>query len=189
VTRWVLLDYGGVLCLPQPEADQRELERVAGMPPDELWAGYWRDRGPYDRGELEPAAYWAGVLGRELEPGLAAELDRLDRASWSHPQQESLDLVAGLEGVELALLSNAPASLADVLDETDWMQVVPRRFYSCRIGLTKPHPGAYTAVLDALGAEPGDVTFVDDRPDNVDGARAVGLRAVLFTEPADLGEL
>ncbi len=28
VTRWLLLDYGGVLCTPQPEEDRRALERA-----------------------------------------------------------------------------------------------------------------------------------------------------------------
>jgi putative hydrolase of the HAD superfamily len=71
------------------------------------------------------------------------------------------------------------------------MQVVPRRFYSCRLRATKPDPVAYTEVLAELGADPAEVTFVDDRPANVAGAAAVGLRAVLFTDPttlaADLG--
>lgn len=192
MTPWLLLDYGGVLCTPQPEADRQALVRAAGMDPQPFWAAYWRDRAPYDRAELDPATYWAGVLGRRPEPAQVAELDRLDVASWSHPQQASLDAVAAVPGVRLALLSNAPATLADAIETLDWMRAVPRRFYSCRLGVTKPDPAAYTGVLDALGAEPADVTFVDDRADNVAGARAVGLRALLFTDPtalaADLGD-
>jgi putative hydrolase of the HAD superfamily len=193
VTDWLLLDYGGVLCLPQPAEDRAALVRAAGMEPGAFWAAYWRNRGPYDRAELEPAAYWAGVLERRPAPEEVAELDRLDVASWSHPQQRSLDVVAALGGVELALLSNAPATLADAIDGLDWMRLVPRRFFSCRIGLTKPDAGAYGAVLETLGARPADVTFVDDKPGNVRGARDAGLRAVLFTDPAalaaDLGDL
>jgi putative hydrolase of the HAD superfamily len=197
VTDWLLLDYGGVLCTPQPEEDRAALVRAAGAEPAEFWAAYWRDRGPYDRAELDPAAYWAGVLERQLTPAEVAELDRLDVASWSHPQQASLDVVGALKGVELALLSNAPATLADAIEGLDWVRVVPRRFYSCRLGLTKPDPEAYAAVLDALGAKPADVTFVDDKPENVHGAQDAGLRAVLFSDPAalrtelaaDLGDL
>lgn len=189
---WLLLDYGGVLCTPQPEAEREALVRAAGVEPEHFWAAYWRDRGPYDRAELDPAAYWGGVLGRRPEPVHVAELDRLDVASWSHPQQATVDLV-GAAGTKLALLSNAPATLADAIERMDWMQVVPRRFYSCRLGLTKPDPRAYAAVLDALGARPGDVTFVDDKPENVEGARESGLHALLFTDAAalasDLGDL
>jgi FMN phosphatase YigB (HAD superfamily) len=36
------------------------------------------------------------------------------------------------------------------------------------------------------GARPEDVSFVDDRPPNVPGAAAVGMRALLCTDPATL---
>jgi putative hydrolase of the HAD superfamily len=194
VTRWLLLDYGGVLCTHQPEADRLALVSAAGAPPGPFWDAYWRDRGANDRGELDPAPYWAAVLGGPVEPALVAELERLDLVSWSHRRQESVDVVRSVAGArlaQLALLSNAPASLADAIDSWDWMSLVPRRFYSCRLGTTKPDPAAYRGVLDALGAEPADVTFVDDRAENIAGAAALGMRALLFTDPttlaADLG--
>jgi len=44
----------------------------------------------------------------------------------------------------------------------------------------------YGGVLAALGTDAGTVTFVDDRPENVTAAAAVGMRALLFTDPATL---
>lgn len=191
---WVLFDYGAVLCTTQPEADRRALLEAAGLDPDDgpavdrFWSGYWRDRPAYDRAELDPAAYWGRVLDRAPADGELAAIDAADVAGWVHPQAGSLAVAAALAdaGARLALLSNAPASLADAIDELPWMQVVPRRFYSCRLGVTKPDPAAYRGVLAELGAEPAEVTFVDDRPANVAGAAAVGLRALLFTDPTTL---
>jgi putative hydrolase of the HAD superfamily len=195
----VVFDYGAVLCTEQPEEDRRALVGAAGIDPedssavDRFWTGYWRDRPAYDRAELDLAAYWARVLDRTPT---AAELDAIDDAdvaSWCHPQPASLAVVDALaqDGVGLALLSNAPVSLADAVDDLPWMQSVPRRFYSCRLRATKPEPAAYGGVLAELGADAADVTFVDDRPANVAGAAAVGMRALLFTDPttlaADLG--
>ena len=196
---WVLFDYGAVLCTDQPAADRRALVEAAGLDPgdgpavDRFWAGYWRDRPAYDRAELDPEAYWARVLDRTPTPAELAALDAADVASWCHPQPACLAVAAAVaeDGVGLALLSNAPTSLADAVDELSWMQVVPRRFYSCRLRATKPEPAAYGGVLAELGAGPAEVTFVDDRPANVAGAAAVGMRALLFTDPttlaADLG--
>ena len=122
-----------------------------------------------------------------------AAIDAADVAGWCHPQPASLAVVDALakDGVDLALLSNAPASLADAVDELPWMQVVPRRFYSCRLRATKPDPAAYGGVLAELRADPRDVTFVDDRPANVAGAAAVGhARAAVHRSgqlAADLG--
>jgi putative hydrolase of the HAD superfamily len=191
---WVVFDYGGVLCTDQPEADRRALVAVAGLDPDSrgeaeaFWTAYWRDRPPYDRAELDPAAYWSGVLGRPVGHAEVAAIDAADVSSWSHPQPATLAVVDALarDGVGLALLSNAPVSLADEVDRLDWTRRIPHRFYSCRLRATKPDPAAYGQVLAALGADAGTVTFVDDRPDNVAAAAAVGIRALRFTDPAAL---
>ena len=191
---WLLFDYGAVLCRQQPDEDRRALVRAAGIDAADLpaverfWSGYWRDRGAYDRAELDPAAYWARVLDRTPTTAQVAAIDGADVAGWCHPQPATLAVVNALaaDGARLALLSNAPASLADAVDELPWMQVVPHRFYSSRLRATKPDPAAYGGVLAELGADPADVTFVDDRPGNVAGAAAVGMRALLFTDPARL---
>jgi putative hydrolase of the HAD superfamily len=52
--------------------------------------------------------------------------------------------------------------------------------------MAKPDAEIYTALLDTLGAEPADCLFVDDRQINVDGARAVGLAAHLWTSADEL---
>ncbi len=83
---------------------------------------------------------------------------------------------AGHRGLRLAILSNAPAEVADEIDEAPWLAAFSRRFFSCRLKAVKPEAAAYRAVLDALGAEPGEVVFFDDRPANVAGAAAARNR-------------
>jgi putative hydrolase of the HAD superfamily len=53
--------------------------------------------------------------------------------------------------------------------------------YTCEIPWTKPHPQAFRAALDAVQvADPAAAVFVGDRPfDDIHGAKAVGMRAVL----------
>ena len=186
---WVVFDYGGVLCRDQSEGDRRALVELAA-PADvtPFWGAYWELRPPYDQGTIAPGDYWARGVGRDLT---AAEVDAIevaDVAGWSHPYEETLEVAARLadRGTALALLSNCPEPMAAAIDTMSWTDLIPRRFYSCRLGTIKPDPAVYTAVLAALGADPADVTFVDDRPVNVAGAGAVGMRALLFTDPATL---
>ena len=48
--------------------------------------------------------------------------------------------------------------------------------------MTKPDPAIYRIVLDRAGVDASDAVFLDDSPTNVEGAIAVGMPAVLFTD-------
>jgi putative hydrolase of the HAD superfamily len=47
-------------------------------------------------------------------------------------------------------------------------------------GIRKPDPGIYNLLLSRLGRTAMDCTFVDDRVKNLDSAKALGFRTVLF---------
>lgn len=188
---WVVFDYGGVLCRDQSEADRQALVTAARVPDAErFWRVYWDLRRPYDQGSIDPLDYWRQVAGRELDPDEVAGIETVDVAGWSRPYGETLEIARRLAdgGARLALLSNCPEPMAVAIDAMSWTDLIPRRFYSCRLGVTKPDPAIFETVLAQLGAAPADVTLVDDRPDNVAGAAAAGLRALLFTDPATLAE-
>ena len=52
---------------------------------------------------------------------------------------------------------------------------------SAAFGRTKPHPTIFRAVLERLGVEPAAAAMVGDSPeDDIEGARRVGIRAVLL---------
>lgn len=56
--------------------------------------------------------------------------------------------------------------------------------------LLKPEPAIFHLFCRRAGVAPADCLFIDDSPDNVAGARAVGMQAVHFTDaPALRGEL
>ncbi|GGO98574.1 HAD family hydrolase [Stakelama pacifica] len=50
--------------------------------------------------------------------------------------------------------------------------------------LVKPDPAIYRLALDRFGLEPQDAVFVDDNPNNVAAAAALGIDAVQFTDAA-----
>lgn len=48
-------------------------------------------------------------------------------------------------------------------------------------GRVKPHPSIFVAALDSLGVAPGEVAMVGDSyEDDIEGARALGIRAILL---------
>lgn len=53
-------------------------------------------------------------------------------------------------------------------------------FSSCYLGLRKPEPAIYERALEMLDAPAERVLFIDDREENVDGARNAGMKAIRF---------
>ncbi|TDE37739.1 HAD family phosphatase [Nonomuraea mesophila] len=186
---WIVFDYGGVLSLPQPESDADAMARAAGADPEVFGSGYWEHRLAFDRGSLTPFTYWSAVLGRPVTHSEVARLVAMDIASWAHPDAGTVALLGELieAGRDVALLSNAPVCVSDGLDELPWIAAIGRRFYSGRMGLVKPDREIYDEVARALGADPSDIVFVDDRPENVRGAERAGMTGVHFTGAAALG--
>lgn len=52
-----------------------------------------------------------------------------------------------------------------------------RVFCSAQFKLGKPDPRVFLLCLEALGTSPADCFFIDDKPENPEGARAAGLSA------------
>lgn len=61
-----------------------------------------------------------------------------------------------------------------------------RVFASCEIGHRKPQAAAFEHVLSEIGMSAPEVLLFDDLPANVEGARAMGLQAVLVRSPDDV---
>ncbi|MCK2218904.1 HAD family phosphatase [Actinomadura sp. ATCC 31491] len=185
---WIVFDYGGVLSLPQPESDAREMARAADAEFEAFISGYWRHRLDYDQAVLTPHAYWSAVLGRPVTHSEVARLVAMDVASWAHPNEDTVALLGELlaGGRDVALLSNASVCVGDGLDELPWIAAIGRRFYSGRMGLVKPEREIYVEVARELGVAPSEIVFIDDRPENVEGAERAGLTGVHFTDAAAL---
>jgi putative hydrolase of the HAD superfamily len=184
----LLVDYGEVICEPQPHDTLAQMAALVRLDVPTFVERYWKHRPAYDRG-LHVRAYWSAVAGREpINGGMLDELIRLDLDSWSELNDETLEILAEAHrcGASLSLLSNAPHELADLLTDHPALAIFDHLMFSSRLGLVKPDPAVFEAALKVLSREPEQVLFIDDREANVEGARAAGLRAVRFTSPAAL---
>lgn len=171
----------------QSDAARHRLAMTAGADADRFWSAYWTLRRPYDAGSFSADEYWDGVAERldlAWSSERRAELVRQDTQSWLRPNREVLEIAAAarLRGMRLAILSNAPKELAEVLRRLEWMRPFTELLFSCELGLTKPDPECYTAAVAQLGVPAGEVLFVDDRPENVAAAERAGLRAMVFQD-------
>ncbi|WP_394938591.1 HAD family hydrolase [Psychromicrobium sp. YIM B11713] len=186
---WYLFDYGMVISEAPTATDWAALEEAIGLPAEPEDSTYWRHRESYDAGELNAEQYWTSVLGRPVSEGQLAQLHALDVRAWSHLNTETLDVLEAIDstGAGLALLSNMPLELAEELGASGvWPRFFSQLFFSGRLGLIKPDRQIFQYVLNELGVSAEQVTFIDDRQENLDAAAALGFHTVLHTQGTDL---
>lgn len=161
------------------------LEAATGRPSAEVLAA--RERGAYpafERGELSERDYWAAYR----RGGVVVDVPvfhRYRRAGYAWIAGMRA-LLAGLDGVVVrAAATNYPLWIDELADRVliGWFD---RIVASHHLGVRKPAPGFYRGLLAELGLAAGRVLFVDDRKENVEGARAAGLHAHRFVGVADL---
>ena len=101
------------------------------------------------------------------------------------------DMVAYIEELRktyrVCLLSNAQSDyLRKVFDREDLDRLFDRKVVSGDVRMIKPYPEIFEHLLSLVGIEPSEAVFIDDNPRNVEGARAVGMNAILYTDLASL---
>ena len=161
------------------------LEAATGRPLRELFA--LRDAGAYpafERGELTEQEYWSAYA----EVGLEVDVDVFHEARrtgyrWLPGMDELLDDCEGR--VLRVAASNYPLWIEELADGL-LVGRFERVLASHHLGVRKPEAAFYEELLTELGLTAEATLFVDDREDNVAGARAVGMRAHLFAGADDL---
>jgi HAD superfamily hydrolase (TIGR01509 family) len=161
------------------------LEAATDLPLSELFSRREPSVYPaFERGDIDEDAYWAHYAAA----GIAADPEafhRVRRAGlrWLPGMQELLD---DLEGVVLrATASNYPVWVEQVAQ--DHLEGrFERILASCHLGVRKPDVAFYDRLLERLQLSAGQVLFVDDREENVEGARGAGMAAHRYVDASTL---
>ena len=188
--RNIIFDFGNVLVQWHPERVYGEyfgdeakawwfLRHVADLD--------WRQR--IDAGESQEACI-RELQARQPEYAEAIELYR------SHWREMLTGEMPGMREILEWLLVNGYG----VYGLTNWsmetfpearehfgiLQLIDRYVVSGAEGLVKPDPRLFRVLLDRYGLQAEECTFIDDNPDNVAAARALGMEGIVFCGAEDL---
>ncbi|KAI0829851.1 phosphatase yihX [Trametes gibbosa] len=145
----------------------------------------WHD---YERGRFSQTECFERI-GREfsVEPSAVDEAFKQARESL-RPNEDLLALVRELKAQfdgRLRVFALSNISLPDyeyILKlPTDW-SIFDKVFASAVLGERKPDLVAYQKVVEDTGIDPATAVFVDDRIENVEAARALGIHGIVFNK-------
>lgn len=190
---WVLFDIGGVL------------EHVDDGQWQEELMTRWADRAGMSRAEYDAAIEAADLPRIDLVQGRAAVYwDGFARAlGFTREQRDEalaemwdsycgdantplIDFARTLRGrAGVAILSNSADGAREEEERRyGFSSVFDPICYSHEIGANKPDPEAYAVALAAMGAEPTDVFFIDDRAQQIEGAARLGILGIVHVDNA-----
>jgi len=193
---FLYFDLGNVLLSFCHERRRQQLGAAAGVPPEavkqalfDAAAGQsvlWQ----FERGDLDEAAvyeHFCRTCG--VRPDPAALWDAGCDIFGVIAESAALVQRLARAGNRLGILSNT--------NPRDWGFISRGQYpflaehfehavLSYEVGAMKPEAAIFEAAVKRAGVSAAEVFFVDDMPENVEGARAAGLDAVLFTSAADL---
>lgn len=190
----MILDYGEVLChLPTAE-HIAVLARIFQVEAQAFLPLYLKTRVPYDRGDLLPGEYWqnfARQAGVTVDEQLIEQLRQVDKVMWSRPNEPMIRWLPQIHaaGFKTAILSNMPTDMADHVREIfPWLAAFDHHIFSAEVRSAKPEPAIYRHAIEALGVAPPEALFIDDREENLAGARAMGMRGIRYQSVEQLRE-
>ncbi len=104
-----------------------------------------------------------------------------------HHGMEVLQSVAAMSKYFLVTLNNESRELNQHRIETFQLRKYFSSFFSsCYLNMMKPNPKIFLTVLDIIQRSPAECLMIDDRWQNVESARRLGLQVIHYTDNASL---
>ncbi|WP_327636332.1 HAD-IA family hydrolase [Kribbella sp. NBC_00482] len=176
----VLFDADGVV--QRPDRDWwSQLTSLVPSGGDAFVADLMEAEKPALVGKVDFRDALADVLRRWNSPASIDEA--LEPWTWFVAEPEVIRLIQSLRaaGIGCHLATNQQGYRRAVMqDERGYGAWFDRTFYSCDLGLAKPDPAYFRAILGELDLPASSVLFIDDNVDNVEAASSVGLRAEVY---------
>jgi putative hydrolase of the HAD superfamily len=179
-SRAVLFDADGVLQRPTFDWWSR-LTSLVPSGGDAFAADLMASEKPALVGKIDFRDALADVLRRWNST--ASVEQAIEPWSWFVAEPGVVELIRELRaaGIACHLATNQQAYRRAIMeDERGYGAWFDRTFYSCDLGLAKPDPAYFRAILAEIDVPASEVLFIDDNEANVAGARAVGLQAELY---------
>jgi putative hydrolase of the HAD superfamily len=142
------------------------------------------------RGE-ETSESWREGIGRVLAEQFPIENVESALRFWKSKNgalnTEVLELVRTCrDSVRVALFTNATSSLNREIESLGLIDTFDHIVNTSDFGSIKPEAEIYTVALSAVGIDPHEAFFTDDRVENVEAATKLGWHGHVFKDPSGL---
>jgi len=180
----VVFDIGNVLVTFEWERLAREIgftDKDLQVLAEKVIGDRWVE---FDRGVMseDEALKYVQEAIPGLEEKFATLWHRIDEAIHVYPYVNEWMRELKSEGYKIYLLSNFPKRLfeKEANQKFDFIRYTDGKVISSFVKLIKPDRAIYEYLLNTYSLKAEECVFVDDRPQNVEVARALGMKGIIF---------
>ena len=186
----LFFDVGGVLGTDAWDREQRALATTRfGLDAAELEERHAEAVGALEAGAMTLDEYLAAAVFHRPRPfGRDAFKAFIRELSVPHPDAIALARELGGTGRYVLMTLNNESAELNVyrLRRFGLLECFVAFFSSCWVGAVKPARRIYETALAVAQVEPSRAVFIDDRERNLEPARALGMRGLLYRGAAPL---
>jgi HAD superfamily hydrolase (TIGR01509 family) len=182
-TQAVVFDWGNVIAtenrstvveffcetfhISEAEFERVNLEKRKAVQEGKTDVQFWQDFAKQQKIHLSPS--WEQSYKSVLKASVGAD-----------PKMYALIDELKEKKLSVGLLSNINDRYTKLIRDFGFYDPFDPCLLSCEIGWEKPDPRAYQLLLDALQIPASDLMFIDDKWENVEGAKKLGIDAIQF---------
>lgn len=184
----IIFDWGGVLiesplqgiisfCANYLKVDEKKLIRISQK--------YKQD---FQSDKISEKEFWNRIclnFGIQKPPTHSLWKDAFT-ASYVE-KKDVFNIVTKLKknGYKVGVLSNTEKPAVNFFYEQNY-NFFDAIVFSCNVGVRKPYSRIYKIMLKKLNVQPQEAVVIDDKKENIVGAKNVGMHAILFINKNEL---
>jgi putative hydrolase of the HAD superfamily len=178
----VIFDWGGVLIEDPAPALFKYCANALGVDKEQYVIAFDICINDFQTGAVTEKQFWMNMTKR-----LNVPMPKVD-SLWTEafiaaykPRQEMFSLASRLRkaGCKTAILSNTEKPVVEIINKQKY-DAFDITVLSCLEGTAKPGGKIYDLALARLDVPARQALFIDDKPENIDGAKQAGLQTILF---------
>ena len=187
VFKGIIVDWGGVLIEDPAPGMRIAFGDWWSVSDKDLKASFESCIGPYQTGKVTEAEFWERVAA-------SIQKEWLGDLWWEKAFRKVFKRVNSVEewlikcksqGIKIGFLSNTEKVALNIFKEQNY-DFLDFKVFSCEEGVAKPQPEIFELILDRMNLKAEEVLFIDDRMDNIDGAKKLGIKTWHCTNPHEL---
>lgn len=185
----IIFDYGGVVGTEVMPFIYSKLSNALDLGIDTIKTRIKKPLLEFQKGSLTPEEFWkmtAKELRSKSEKIKELWMNTYDKTSEAN--KEIKDLIKELKekGYKVVLLSDTIEPFAKHHNKKGEYNLFHHVILSCEVGMKKPEREIYELALKEFGVNADECVFVDDKEINLETAKELGMKTILFKNAEQL---